>query len=96
MPRRKKKYMLLRGYSGRFIVVEREWYDRKGIAKQRGDRKQWWIVTQSDDLGAMSAMAGLTGKYMKMEVNHTHEDEKGNITNVREWELNNDQPSREG
>jgi len=70
MPRRKKKYMLLRGYSGRFIVVGREWYDRKGIAKQRGDRKQWWIVTQSDDLGAMHAMAGLTDNYLKMEVNH--------------------------
>jgi uncharacterized protein YdeI (YjbR/CyaY-like superfamily) len=70
MPRRKKKYMLLRGYSGRFIVVGREWYDRKGIAKQRGDRKQWWIVVQSDDLGAMHAMASLTDNYLKMEVNH--------------------------
>jgi hypothetical protein len=70
MPRRKKKWMLLRGYSGRFIVVERKWYDYVGIAKLRGDRKQWWIVAQSDDHGAMSAMAGLTGKYMKMEVNH--------------------------
>jgi hypothetical protein len=70
MPRRKKKYMLLRGYSGRFIVVGREWYDHKGIAKQRGDRKQWWIVAQSDDLGAMQAMASLTDKYIKMEVYH--------------------------
>ena len=74
MLRRKKKFMLLRGYSGRFIVVEREWYDHKGIAKQRGDRKQWWIVAQSDDHGAMSAMAGLTGKHLKMEVNHTYEE----------------------
>ena len=70
MPRRKKKYILLRGYSGRFIVVRREWYDLKGIAKQRGDRKQWWIVTESDDRGAMHAMAGLSGRYLKMEVNH--------------------------
>jgi uncharacterized protein YdeI (YjbR/CyaY-like superfamily) len=70
MPRRKKKFILLRGFSGRFIVVERKWYDHKGIAKQRGDRKQWWIVTQSDDLGAMQAMAGLTDKYIKMEVYH--------------------------
>jgi hypothetical protein len=73
MPRRKKKFMLLRGYSGRFIVVGREWYDRKGIAKQRGDRKQWWIVVQSDDLGAMHAMASLTDKHLKMEVDHATE-----------------------
>ncbi len=70
MPRRKKTWMLLRGYSGRFIVAGREWYDDKGIAKQRGDRKQWWIVAQSDDLGAMQAMAGLTDNYLKMEVYH--------------------------
>jgi len=68
--RRKKKYMLLRGKSGSFIVVERELYEHKGIAKQRGDRKQWWIVAQSDDLGAMQAMASLTDKYIKMEVYH--------------------------
>jgi hypothetical protein len=41
-----------------------------GIAKLRGDRKQWWIVAESDDHGAMSAMAELTGKHLKMEVNH--------------------------
>jgi hypothetical protein len=70
MPRRKKKFMLLRGYSGRFVVVERRWYDYVGIAKLRGDRKQWWIVAQSDDLGAMQAMASLTDKYIKMEVYH--------------------------
>lgn len=70
MPRRKKTWMLLRGYSGRFIVVGREWYDFTGIAKLRGDRKQWWIVAQSDDHGAMQAMASLTDKYLKMEVNH--------------------------
>lgn len=70
MPRRKKKWMLLRGYSGSFIVVERRWYDYVGIARQRGDRKQWWIVAESDDHGAMQAMAGLSGKYRKMEVNH--------------------------
>jgi hypothetical protein len=70
MPRRKKKWMLLRGYSGAFIVVERRWYDFTGIAKLRGDRKQWWIVAESNDHGAMQAMAGLSGKYRKMEVNH--------------------------
>ena len=95
MPRRKKKYMLLRGRSGSFIVVERRWYDYVGIAKQRGERKIWWIVAQSDDHGAMQAMAGLTGKFLELKVNHTHE-ENGEITNVRKWELNNDQPSREG
>jgi hypothetical protein len=70
MPRRKKKYMLLRGYSGRFIVVGREWYDHKGIAKLRGDRKQWWIAAQSNDRVMLQKMAGLTGKHLKMEVNH--------------------------
>lgn len=70
MPRRKKKWMLLRGKSGYFIVVERRWYDYTGIAKQRGNLKHWWIVAESDDHGAMQAMASLTDKYMKMEVNH--------------------------
>jgi poly-D-alanine transfer protein DltD len=70
MPRRKKKWMLLRGKSGFFIVVERRWYDYTGIAKDRGNSKTWWIVAQSDDHGAMQAMASLTDKYMKMEVNH--------------------------
>ena len=70
MPRRKKKWMLLRGYSGAFIVVERRWYDYVGIARQRGDRKQWWIVAESDDHGAMQAMAGLTDMHLKMKVYH--------------------------
>jgi len=70
MPRRKKKYMLLRGYSGRFIVVERWWYDYVGIAKLRGDRKQWWIVAESDDQVMLQKMASLTDNYLKMEVNH--------------------------
>ena len=70
MPRRKKKWMLLRGKSGFFIVVERRWYDYTGIAKDRGNSKTWWIVAESDDHGAMQAMASLTDKYMKMEVNH--------------------------
>ena len=70
MPRRKKKWMLLRGKLGYFIVVERRWYDYVGIAKKRGSEKTWWIVAQSDDHGAMQAMASLTDKYMKMEVNH--------------------------
>jgi len=79
MPRRKKKWMLLRGYSGSFIVVERRWYDYTGIARQRGDRKIWWIVAESDDHGAMQAMASLTDKYVKMYVNHTQEGQDGFI-----------------
>ena len=73
MPRRKKKYMLLRGRFGSFMVIERRWYDFAGIAKHRGDDKYWWIVAESDDHGAMQAMAGLTDKYLKMEVNHETE-----------------------
>ena len=82
MPRRKKTWMLLRNRQGVFIVVERRWYDYTGIAKARGFRKSWWIVAESDDHGAMHAMAGLTGHYLKMRVNHVHE-ENGVITNVR-------------
>jgi hypothetical protein len=73
MPRRKKKWMLLRGKSGYFIVVERRWYDYTNIARHRGRYKSWWIVAESDDHGAMQAMAGLTDKYLKMEVNHETE-----------------------
>ena len=70
MPRRKKKFMLLRGKMGNFIVVERRWYDYAGIARVQGKHKMWWIVAESDDHGAMQAMAGLTDNYLKMEVNH--------------------------
>jgi hypothetical protein len=70
MPRRKKKWMLLRGKSGNFIVVERRWYDYVGIAKKRGSHKAWWIVAESDDHGAMQAMASLTDRHLKMKVNH--------------------------
>ena len=73
MPRRKKKWMLLRGRYGEFIVVERRWYDFAGVGKLRGFRKSWWIVAESDDHGAMQAMAGLTGHYLKLEVNHEQE-----------------------
>jgi len=73
MPRRKKKFMLLRGKHGHFIVVERRWYDFTGIASARGNNKAWWIVAESDDHGAMQAMASLTDKHLKMEVNHETE-----------------------
>ena len=70
MPRRKKQFMLLRGKFGTFIVGERKWYDSAGIAKTR----KWKIVQQSDDYGALMAMAGLTDKHVKMEVNITSEE----------------------
>jgi len=73
MPRRKKKWMLLRGKFGHFIVVERRWYDYTGIAKKRGRDKSWWIVAESDDHGAMQAMASLTEKHLRMEVDHATE-----------------------
>jgi hypothetical protein len=66
MPRRKKKWMLLRGKFGNFIVVERQWYDFVGIAKRRGSKQMWWIAAESDDQGAMQAMAALTDRYVKM------------------------------
>jgi len=62
MPRRKKKYMLLRGKFGSFIVVERRWYDFTGIAKQRGRNQTWVIAAQSDDHAMLQAMAKLTEK----------------------------------
>ena len=80
MPRRKKKFMLLRSSHGSFIVVERRWYDFAGIARVQGKHKMWWIVAESDDHGAMHAMAGLTDNYLKMEVNH----EQDGITTRRE------------
>jgi hypothetical protein len=62
MPRRKKKYMLLRGKFGSFIVVERRWYDFTGIAKKRGRNQTWVIAAQSDDHAMLQAMAKLTEK----------------------------------
>lgn len=69
MPRRKKKYMLLRGQFGSFIVVERKWYDYTGISRKR----MWKIVRESDDHAMLQAMAKLTEKYVKMEVIATTE-----------------------
>ena len=63
MPRRKKKYMLLRGRFGSFIVVERRWYDFTGIAKKRGSNQMWVIAAQSDDHAMLQAMASLTGRH---------------------------------
>ena len=87
MPRRKKKFMLLRSvYGGRVIVVSRDWYDTAhtpgSIGGMRYDRR-WKIMAQSDDESMLITMANLTDNHMRMRVDHTHEDEKGNLTNVR-------------
>jgi hypothetical protein len=66
MPRRKKKWMLLRGKFGNFIVVERQWYDFVGLAKKRGRNQMWFIAAESDDHGAMQAMASLTDRYIAL------------------------------
>jgi hypothetical protein len=80
MPRRKKKFMLLKGkFNGRVIVISRHWYDGAGMRNNRN----WKIMVQSDDESMLLTMANLTDNHMRMRVDHTHEDEKGNITNVR-------------
>lgn len=77
-PRRKKKFILLRGKgrAGNYIVVERKWYDYVGIARKRGANQSWIIAAQSDDHGMLQAMAGLTGRHVRLEVNHTTEIEE--------------------
>ena len=87
MPRRKKRFMLLRSvFAGTLIVVSRDWYDNATKPSSgkpfRYDRK-WKIMAQSDDESMLITMANLTDNYMRIRVNHTHEDEKGNLTNVR-------------
>ena len=75
MPRRKKKFMLLRGFSGNFIVVERKWYDFTGIAKQRG--RVWAIAAQHDDQSVLIHMAKLTDKLVAIKINHETDVTKG-------------------
>jgi hypothetical protein len=72
-PRRKKTWMLLRGFSGTFIVVERKWYDFTGIAKQQGSA--WKIAAQHDDKSVLETMASLTGKFVALRVNRETIDE---------------------
>ncbi len=66
------------------IVVSRHWYDsaKSGGKALRYDRR-WKIMAQSDDESLLITMADLTDNHMRMRVEHTYEDEKGNITNVR-------------
>ena len=74
MPRRKKKFMLLRGkLSGSLLVVERRWYDFSGIAKKRGSKQTWVIAAQSDDHGMLATMANLTDRHVEMKVNNQGE-----------------------
>jgi hypothetical protein len=85
MPRRKKNFMLLRSTrSIRVIVVSRYWYDNAmtGRKAMRYNRA-WKIMAQSDDESLLITMANLTDNHLRTRVDHTHEDEKGNITNVR-------------
>ena len=84
MPRRKKKFMLLRGKGGNLIVVSRDWYDHtEALTKNMSLRygRVWKIVTQSDDEEMLITMANLTDKYIGMPM--SYEDAEGNITNVR-------------
>jgi hypothetical protein len=67
--RKKPRYMLLRGRSDTFIIVERKWYDFSTIPRQRGAEKMWWIVRQSDDLEMLKAMGRLTDRLVYDSVN---------------------------
>ena len=75
--RRKKKYLLLKGKAGNYIVGSREWYDSRGIGRKRGRNQMWVIAAQSDDEGALMAMANLTDRLVTMKVTHEY------LTNVR-------------
>jgi hypothetical protein len=87
MPRRKKKFLMLKGkHTGNLIVVSRHWYDNVhtpgSLGGMRYDRR-WKIMAQHDDESVLITMADLTDNHLRTRVDHTHEDEKGNITNVR-------------
>lgn len=87
MPRRKKNYLLLKSkFQGKLIVVSRQWYDTiRTLGATTGMRynRNWKIMAQSDDQSLLITMADLTDNHMRLRVEHTYEDEKGNITNVR-------------
>jgi hypothetical protein len=69
-PRRKKKYLLLKGWRGHFIVGSRKWYDEKQVRRDR----HWKIVAQSDDESMLTTMAMLTDKHLGMSVINTIEE----------------------
>jgi hypothetical protein len=68
--RRKKKFILLKGKRGHFIVGSREWYDEKRVRRDR----HWKIVAQSDDEETLTTMAMLTDKHLGMSVINTIEE----------------------
>lgn len=67
-PRRKKKYLLLKGKAGNYIVGSREWYDSRDIGKKRGRNQMWVIAAQSDDREMLVMMGNLTDRYVGMKV----------------------------
>ena len=72
-PRRKKKYMLLRGKFNNYIVVERTWYDSKGIGRARGRNQSWFISAESDDPKMLSVMGGLAGNLVNQQISNKYE-----------------------
>lgn len=74
--RRKKKYLLLRGKMGNYIVVHRSWYDRMGIGKHRGARQMWLIASQHDDRAVLEAMGNLTDRLVAQVVTNVRSDDE--------------------
>jgi len=72
--RRKKKWLLLRGKRGSYIVGSREWYDSQGIGKKRGSNQMWLIAAQSDDREVLVAMGNLTDRLVQMKVRNITEE----------------------
>ena len=66
--RRKKKWLLLRGKAGNYIVGSRDWYDSRGIGKKRGSNQMWLIAAQSDDREVLVAMGNLTDRLVQVKV----------------------------
>jgi hypothetical protein len=71
--RRKKKYLLLKGRMGNYIVGSREWYDSRGIGRKRGRNQMWVIAAQSDDREMLVTMGNLTDRYVGMKVRNEME-----------------------
>jgi len=72
--RRKKKWLLLRGKAGNYIVGSREWYDSRGIGKKRGRNQMWVIAAQGDDREVLVAMGNLTDRFVQMKVRNITEE----------------------
>lgn len=61
----KKRFVLLRGKFGNYIVGTRSWYESNGLNKKRGSNQMWWLAAQHNDEAVLKAMAGLTERYVK-------------------------------